>query len=140
MIDNSLSVSSPPSAALSYNEGEALSLSCQASSNTLQHTHLSLGWYLHKNGEDSARPIISLDRDFTLTPGQGFEGRHHAGLIRLDKVGETTYELEMTKLEESDKGEIYCQAQEWIQDPDHSWYSITQKDSEKSTLSVKARG
>lgn len=140
MIDNSLSVSSPPSAALSYNEGEALSLSCQASSNTLQHTHLSLGWYLHKNGEDAARPIISLNRDFTLTPGQGFEGRHRAGLIRLDKVGETTYKLEMTKLEESDKGEIYCQAQEWIQDPDRSWYSIAQKDSEKSTLSVKARG
>lgn len=140
VIDNSLSVSSTASAVLSYNEGEALSLSCQASSNTLQHTHLSLGWYLHKSGEDAARPIVSLNRDFTLTAGRGFEGRHHAGLIRLDKVGEATYKLEMAKLEVSDQGEIYCRAEEWIQDPDRSWYSIAQKDSARSNLTVKARG
>lgn len=140
VIDNSLSVSSPAWGALSYTEGEALTLSCQASSNTLQHTHLSLGWYLHKSGEEAARPIISLNRDFTLVVGRGFEGRHRAGLIRLDKVGEATYKLEMAKLEVSDQGEIYCQAQEWIQDPDRSWYSVAQKDSEKSPLTVKARG
>lgn len=139
VIDNSLSVSSPASAVLSYNEGEALTLSCQASSNTLQHTHLSLGWYLHKSGEDAARPIVSLNRDFTLTAGRGFEGRHSAGLIRLDKVGEATYKLEMAKLEVSDQGEIYCRAEEWIQDPDRSWYSIAQKDSARSNLTVKAR-
>lgn len=140
MIDNSLSVSSAVSTSLSYNEGDALTLTCQASSNTVQHTHLSVAWYLHKNGEDSPRPIISLDRDFTLNPGQGFEGRHQAGLIRLDKMGDATYKLKMAQLELSDQGRIYCQAQEWIQDPDRSWYSIAQMDSEKSTLNVKARG
>lgn len=140
MIDNSLSVSSPVSTSLSYNEGDALTLTCQASSNTVQHTHLSLAWYLHKIGEDSAQPIISLDRDFTLTPGQGFESRHKAGLIRLDKIGEATYKLEMTQLELSDQGRVYCQAQEWIQDPDRSWYSIAQKDAEEITLIVKAKG
>lgn len=140
MIDNSLSVSSPVSTSLSYNEGDALTLTCQASSNTVQHTHLSLAWYLHKNGEDSAQPIISLDRDFTLSPGQGFERRHQAGLIRLDKIGEAKYKLEMAQLELSDQGKIYCQAQEWIQDPDRSWYSIALKDAEEITLNVKARG
>ncbi len=140
MIDNSLSVSSPASTSLSYNEGDALTLKCQASSNTVQHTHLSLAWYLHKDGEDNAQPIISLDRDFTLSPGQGFEARYQAGLIRLDKVGEATYSLEMAQLQLSDQGRIYCQAQEWIQDPDRSWYSIAQKNAEETTLNVKARG
>lgn len=140
VIDNSLSVSSPGPEALSYNEGEALTLSCLASSNTLQHTHLSLGWYLSRSGEDAARPIISLNRDFTLTAGPGFEGRHLAGLIRLDKVGEATYTLQMAQLQVSDQGEIYCRAQEWIQDPDRSWYSIAQKESRRSNLTVKARG
>ena len=140
MIDNSLSVSSPVSTPLSYNEGDALTLTCQASSNTIQHTHLSLAWHLHKDGEDDSRPIISLDRDFTLSPGPTFEGRYHAGLIRLDKMGEATYRLQMARLELSDQGRIYCRAQEWIQDPDRSWYSIAQKDAEETTLHVKARG
>ena len=140
MIDNSLSVSSPAPTTLSYNEGDALTLTCQASSNTVQHTHLSVTWYLHKSGEDNAQPIISLNRDFTLSPGQGFEGRYRAGLIQLDKIGEATYRLKMAQLEVSDQGRIYCRAQEWIQDPDRSWYSIAQKTAEETVLNIKARG
>uniref|UniRef100_A0A4W6CKK5 Immunoglobulin superfamily, member 3-like n=1 Tax=Lates calcarifer TaxID=8187 RepID=A0A4W6CKK5_LATCA len=139
VIDNSLSVSSSVSMSLSRNEGDALTLTCQASSNTIQHTHLSFAWYLHKHGENDSQPIISLDRDFTLRPGQGFEGRYQAGLIRLDKMGEAMYKLKMAQLELSDQGRIYCQAQEWIQDPDRSWYSIIQKASKETTLNVKAR-
>ena len=140
MLDNSLGVSSLGSPSLSYNEGESLTLTCQASSNTVQHTHLSLAWYFHKNGEDSPRPIISLDRDFTLSPGQGFEGRYQAGLIRLDKIGEATYKLKIAKLGLSDQGRIYCQAQEWIQDPDRSWYCIAQTDADGIAVDVKAKG
>ncbi|KAM9343360.1 LOW QUALITY PROTEIN: immunoglobulin superfamily member 3-like [Pholidichthys leucotaenia] len=139
VIDNSLSVSSPSSPSLSFKEGEALSLTCQASSNTIQHTHLSLAWYLHKDGEDSAQPVISLDKDFTLNPGQVFERRYQAGHISLNKLGEATYRLTIAQLEVSDKGMIYCRAVEWIQDPDRSWYPIIQKDAEQITLNVKAR-
>ncbi|XP_029936438.1 immunoglobulin superfamily member 3-like isoform X2 [Myripristis murdjan] len=139
VIDNSLIVSSPMPPSVSHNEGDTLTLTCQASSNTVQHTHLSVTWYLHKDGEDLAHPIISLDRDFTLSPGQGFEGRYQSGLIQLDKVGEATYRLTMAQLEPSDQGKIHCQAEEWIQDPDRSWYSIAQKDAEATTLTVKAK-
>lgn len=140
MIDDSLIVSSPGPASLSYDEGDALALTCRASSNTVQHTHLSLTWYLQRSDEDNPRPIISLDRDLTLIPGQGFEGRYQDGLIRLDKVGEGTYKLTFAKLEQSDQGRVYCQAQEWIQDPDGSWYSISQKEAEKKTVGVRTRG
>lgn len=128
----------PPS--VSHNDGDTLTLTCQASSNTVQHTHLSVTWYLHKDGEDQAHQIISLDRDFTLSPGQGFEERYQSGLIQLDKVGEATYRLTMAQLQPSDQGKIHCQAEEWIQDPDRSWYSIAQKDAEATTLTVKAKG
>ncbi|KAF7654150.1 hypothetical protein LDENG_00073490 [Lucifuga dentata] len=139
VIDNSLTISSPIPTSLSLNEGDTLTTTCQVSSNTIQHTHLSFAWYLHKNGEESAQPIISLDKDFTLRPGQGFEDRYQAGLIGLDKVGEVTYNLKMAQLELSDQGRIYCEAQEWIQDPDRSWYSIAQKRAEEATLNVKAK-
>lgn len=140
VIDNSLNVASSDSiTSLSYNEGEALTLTCQASTNTIQHVHLSFAWYLHKDGAQDANPIISLDRDFTLTPGQGFEQRYRKQAISLDKLGDTTYRFKMGELELSDQGHIYCQAQEWIQEPDRSWYMIAQKEAEKINLTVKAK-
>ncbi|XP_014324349.1 immunoglobulin superfamily member 2-like [Xiphophorus maculatus] len=140
VIDNSLSVtSSDTHTSPSYNEGEALSLTCQASTNTIQHVHLAFSWYIRKEGEQDAKPIISLDKDFTLVPGEGFEQRYRDKAIRLDKLDEATYRLNIAELEPSDQGQIYCQAQEWIQDPDRSWYKISQKDAEEISLTVKAK-
>ncbi|XP_054888256.1 immunoglobulin superfamily member 3-like isoform X2 [Poeciliopsis prolifica] len=140
VIDDSLSITSSGSpTSLSYNEGEALSLTCQASTNTIQHVHLAFAWYLRKEGAQDAKPIISLDRDFTLVPGEGFEQRYRDEAIRLDKLDEATYRLNIAELEQSDQGQIYCQAQEWIQDPDRSWYKISQKDAEEIPLTVKAK-
>ncbi|XP_068602567.1 immunoglobulin superfamily member 3-like [Brachionichthys hirsutus] len=138
VIDNSLSVSTPESTSLVFNEGDGLTLTCQASSNTVQHTHLSLAWYLQKD-KDNSQLIISLDRDLTLRPGRGFEERYKAGLVRLDKIGEATYKLGVSQLELSDQGGIYCRAQEWIQDPDRAWYAIALQDAEETALEVKSR-
>ncbi|CAL8369671.1 unnamed protein product [Arctogadus glacialis] len=141
VIDDTLTVSSPDPASLSLDEGDPLTLTCQASSNTVQHTHLSVTWYLRVDGgEEPPRPIVSLDRDLTPSAGPRFRERHGAGGVRLDKVGEATYQLTIARVEPSDQGRVYCQAREWIQDPDRSWYPITQKDSEETTaLTVKAK-
>uniref|UniRef100_A0A3Q1FY57 Immunoglobulin superfamily, member 3-like n=1 Tax=Acanthochromis polyacanthus TaxID=80966 RepID=A0A3Q1FY57_9TELE len=148
VIDNSLSISSPDSTSLSFNEGEALILTCQASSNTIQHTHLSFSWYLRKDGEEKAQPIISLNRDFTLRPGQGFEGRYQAGLISLDKLGETTatrtgnrdYRLILQPVRTADQGEYICRA--WPQNRGHGG-AFTQGAAQDSTsllVSISATG
>lgn len=76
----------------------------------------------------------------TVSLGQGFEGLYQAGLIGLDKLEEATYRLKMARIELSDTGRIYCHAQEWIQDPDRSWYPISHKDAQATTLEVKAIG
>ena len=140
MIDNTLTVSSMAPTLLSLDEGDPLALECQASSNTIQHTHLSVTWYLHTDREEHPHLIVSLDHDLTLSPGPRFRERYQAGVVRLDKVGEATYRLNIAQVEPSDKGRVYCQAVEWIQDPDRSWYPITQKDSEPTALTVKAKG
>ena len=140
MIDNTLSTSSLAPPSLSLNEGDPLTLTCQASSNTVQHTHLSVTWFLRTDGEAHPHPIVSLDRDLILSPGPRFGERYRVGVVRLDKVGEAAYRLNVTHLEPSDQGRVYCQAVEWIQDPDRSWYPITQKDSESTALTVKAKG
>uniref|UniRef100_A0A3B4A560 Ig-like domain-containing protein n=1 Tax=Periophthalmus magnuspinnatus TaxID=409849 RepID=A0A3B4A560_9GOBI len=127
VIDNSLSISSSAPASLAQTEGDSLELTCEASSNTIQHTHLSFGFFLRGNGENAIHPVISMDRDFVLIPGQDFAERYKAGLIRLDKIGEVTYRLKMSHLKLSDQGAVYCEAKEWIQDPDQTWYSIATK-------------
>ncbi|XP_072300221.1 immunoglobulin superfamily member 3-like [Eucyclogobius newberryi] len=140
VIDNSLSVSSSAPASLAQTEGDGLELSCDVSSNTIQHTHLSLGWFLRGNAENLiSRPLLSLDRDFVLIPGPDFEGRYKAELIRLDKIGAVTYRLKMSHLKLSDQGTLYCEAQEWIQDPDRTWIAIATKKATETNLTVQAK-
>lgn len=137
VIDNSLSVSSSAPGSLTQTEGDSVALTCDVSSNTIQHTHLSFAWFLRRNAEAADRSIISIDSDFTLIPGEEFKERYKAGLIRLDKIGEVTYRLKMSHLELTDEGKLRCEAQEWIQDPDRTWYSIATKTAGETVLTVK---
>ncbi|OWK05506.1 CD101, partial [Cervus elaphus hippelaphus] len=123
---------------LSKEEGEPLELTCEVSKATAQHTHLSITWYLMKDGEGSqASKIISLSKDFTLLPGPLFTKRFAAGDVRLDKLGVTTFRLSMGRLQPSDQGQLFCEATEWIQDPDETWTSITKKQTDQTTLRVQ---
>ena len=63
VIDNTLTVSSPDPPSLSLDEGDPLTLTCQASSNTVQHTHLSVTWYLHMDGEEPPQRHVALHAD-----------------------------------------------------------------------------
>ncbi|XP_036396601.1 immunoglobulin superfamily member 3-like [Megalops cyprinoides] len=138
VVQDTLSVSSN-SAVLTKTEGDPLKMECEVSSQTFQHTHLSVTWFLRRDKSSEPQRIISLNRDFTLRPGEGFKDRHRSGLMGLDKLEETTYRLSISQLQTSDQGSIYCEASEWIQDPDRSWYRIAYKSTEVFTLQVRSR-
>ncbi|XP_063112217.1 immunoglobulin superfamily member 2 isoform X2 [Cavia porcellus] len=127
-----------PSHTLSKEEGEPLELTCEVSKATAQHTHLSVTWYLTQQG-GSSQPtkIISLSRDFTLTPGASYAERFAAGDVQLSKLGVTTFKLSIGRLQPSDQGQLFCEAAEWIQDPDETWISITKKQTDQTTLRVQ---
>ncbi|XP_051564884.1 immunoglobulin superfamily member 3 [Myxocyprinus asiaticus] len=127
VIEDTLVASYSGSSSKSMSEGNSLQLECQVSSQTFQHTHLSVTWFLHGAEDVSPRPIITLDRDLTVKPGAGFEDRYKLGLISMDKVEDTTYRLKMPQVQQSDRGKFYCQGTEWIQDPDRSWTQIAHK-------------
>ncbi|KAL0153899.1 hypothetical protein M9458_050820, partial [Cirrhinus mrigala] len=113
---------------------------CQVSSQTFQHTHLSVTWFLHGEEDKTPRPIITLDKDLTVKTGAGFEDRYHEGLISMDKVEETTYRLKMPQVQQSDQGKFYCEAIEWIQDPDRSWTQIAHKTTRAFSVEIKRIG
>ncbi|XP_060732132.1 immunoglobulin superfamily member 3-like isoform X1 [Tachysurus vachellii] len=135
VIEDTLLASYSGPASLSVSVGESIQLECQVSSQTFQHTHLSVTWYLR--GSTDTRPIISLDRDLTVRPGAEYEHRYHSGFITMEKIEDTTYRLKITQVQQSDSGEIYCQADEWIQDPDRSWMRICHRNSTGSNIEVK---
>lgn len=138
MIEDTLKASFSGPASLSISEGESLQLECDVSSQTVQHTHLSVTWYQRASTE--TRPIISLDRDLTVRPGTEFKDLYRSGLISIEKAEDTTYRLKMSQVQPSASGEIYCQAEEWIQDPDRSWIRIAYKNSTGSSVEVKTTG
>lgn len=127
-----------PSQTLRKKEGEPLELTCEATKATAQHTHLSLTWYLVQDGGGGqAIEIISLSRDFLLAPGPSYADRFAAGDVRLDKLGVTSFKLSIGKLQPSDQGQLFCEATEWIQDPDETWTLITRKRTDQTALRIQ---
>ncbi|XP_062391062.1 immunoglobulin superfamily member 3-like [Sardina pilchardus] len=118
-------------------EGDTLQLECQASSQTFQHTHLSVTWLLHAKGEAEPRPVISLDRDLTVRPGAGYEERYKSRQVVIEKVEDTRYQLRVAKMQQGDQGSIFCRVQEWIQDPDRSWVTVANRDALPADVVVK---
>lgn len=138
VIADSLTVTAPAQT-LSKVEGDTLQLTCEVSRTTMQHTHLSVGWYL-RSPEDAAAPpqeLVTLSRDFVLRSGGPYRQRMAAGDLRLDKTGATAYRLTIHKLQPVDQGLLYCQAAEWIQDTDGSWFAMTRKQSDKTQLRIQ---
>ncbi|XP_008326753.1 immunoglobulin superfamily member 3 [Cynoglossus semilaevis] len=138
VIPDSLTATSP-SATLSKVEGDTLTLNCEVSRTTAQHTHLSVGWYLRSPEDATAAPqeLVTLSRDFVLRSGGTYRQRIAAGDLRLDKISTTSYRLTIHKLQPVDQGLLYCQAAEWIQDPDGSWFTMTRKQSNKTQLRIQ---
>ncbi|XP_051469158.1 immunoglobulin superfamily member 2 [Apus apus] len=140
VIADTLSASMVPQV-LTRAEGEAVNLTCEVSKSTAQHTHLSVGWYcLQGAGKSHAEEVITLSKDFVLRPGPSYAQRFLVGDVRLNKVGNTTYMLSIEGLEPSDQGQLYCEAAEWIQDPDETWKDISRKQTERTSLVVTSQG
>ncbi|XP_072300645.1 immunoglobulin superfamily member 3 isoform X2 [Eucyclogobius newberryi] len=132
-------MASAPAQTLSKVEGDTLQLTCEVSRTTVQHTHLSVGWYLRSPEDPLAPPLelVTLSRDFVLRSGGPYRQRMAAGDLRLDKTSATAYRLTIHKLQPVDQGLLYCQATEWIQDPDDSWFAMTRKQSDKTQLRIQ---
>ncbi|XP_053164887.1 immunoglobulin superfamily member 2 [Hemicordylus capensis] len=120
-------------------QGDSLELICEVSTATAQHTHLSVAWYLLKEDHNGqAQKIISLSRDFVLIPGSLYTERLSLGDIRVDKIGDKIYKLSIVNIQPLDQGEMYCEAVEWIQDPDETWKDIARKQTERTSLTVRS--
>ncbi|NXN43592.1 IGSF2 protein, partial [Rhinoptilus africanus] len=140
VIADTLSASMAPQV-LTRAEGEAVELTCEVSKSTTQHTHLSVGWYrLQGSGEGHAEEVLTLSKDFVLRPGPSYAQRFLVGDVRLNKVGNTTYKLSIGGVEPSDQGQLYCEATEWIEDPDETWKDISRKQTGRTSLAVMSQG
>ncbi|KAG5851557.1 hypothetical protein ANANG_G00052940 [Anguilla anguilla] len=137
VIADTLSVTSPAQT-LEKVEGDVLQLTCEVTRQTAQHTHLSMGWYL-RSPDPAAPPqdLITLSRDFVLRPGAPYRQRFGSGDLRLDKLSGAAYRLTVYQLQPADQGLLYCEAAEWIQDPDQSWYAMVRKQANQTTLRVQ---
>ncbi|KAM5125989.1 LOW QUALITY PROTEIN: immunoglobulin superfamily member 8, partial [Mantella aurantiaca] len=129
---------------LSLVEGRELHLSCMASEDSAQHTHLSVTFGVSDPGapvgRGTLRDIISIGRDFTVEPSNEHEvytERYRNGEIRLEKIYNSTYQMVITRLRPQDTGTYHCTASQWILDPDRTWQRITEKRSMLALLSVQ---
>ncbi|XP_036308415.1 immunoglobulin superfamily member 3 isoform X3 [Pipistrellus kuhlii] len=117
-------------------EQDPLELTCEVATETVQHSHVSVAW-LRQRGSERPVEVIALSRDFVLHSSSEYAQRQSLGEVRLDKLGSSTFRLTVFHLQPSDQGEFYCEAAEWIQDPDGSWYAMTRKRSQGTVVTVQ---
>ncbi|NXP21076.1 IGSF2 protein, partial [Scytalopus superciliaris] len=140
VIADTLSAAMAPQA-LTLTEEDVVELTCEVSKSTTQHTHLSVGWYhLQGEGDHHAEEVLILSKDFILKPGPSYMQRFLVGDVWLNKVGNTTYKLFLRGVKPSDQGQLYCEAAEWIEDPDKTWKDISHKQTERTSLAVMSQG
>lgn len=137
-------------------QGAELQLTCKASALSQQHTHLSITFGV-RGGAGAAvgppgaqghtlREIITLDRGLAVTPGRSgsYDKRYQAGEISLEKrIGDSSgdlYVMKISAVAPEDSGSYFCEAVQWIQDPDGTWQKIAQRTMEMGNLTVQPLG
>ncbi|XP_052415733.1 immunoglobulin superfamily member 8 [Carassius gibelio] len=129
-------------------EGTELQLTCAASVQSDQHTHVSVTFGVRTSrGAESQghnlREIIAVDRELRVTPGRSgsYGKRYGDGEIAVEKRrgdgGRDQYVLKMSALAPEDSGSYFCEAAQWIRDPDGKWERIAQRTMELGNLTVQ---
>lgn len=132
-------------------EGASLTLTCSASIQSEQLTHLSITFGKRSGGEGSpsgaggevstVREIISIDRLLGVVPGRFYKSRYDDEEITLEKKngegGQGVNVMKMTAVQPDDTGSYFCEASQWILDPDRSWQKIAQRTLDIGNLTVQ---
>ncbi|XP_022062297.1 immunoglobulin superfamily member 8 [Acanthochromis polyacanthus] len=132
-------------------EGAELTLTCSASIQSEQLTHLSITFGKRGGGDGSAsgaggevstvREIISIDKLLGVVPGRFYKKRYDDGEITLEKRngegGQGVYVMRMRAVQPDDTGSYFCEASQWILDPDRSWQKIAQRTLDIGNLTVQ---
>lgn len=135
-------------------EGAELTLTCSSSIQSEQLTHLAITFGKRGAGEGSGsetggevstvREIISIDKFLGIVPGRFYKKRYDAGEITLEKRngegGQGVYVMKMRAVQPDDTGSYFCEASQWILDPDRSWQKIAQRTLDIGNLTVQQLG
>lgn len=135
-------------------EGAELTLTCSAGIQSEQLTHVSVMFGKRGGGEGAGsgaaeeagavREVISIDKTLSVVPGSTYRKRYDGGEVTLEKrsgeAGMGVYVMRMRALQPDDAGTYFCEASQWIRDPDRSWQKIAQRTMEIGNLSVQQLG
>lgn len=135
-------------------EGAELTLTCSGSIQSEQLTHLSItfgkrggvgvdpsGGGASSGDVSTVREIISIDKLLGVAPGLSYRKRYEDGEITLEKRngegGQGVYVMKMKAVRPDDSGSYFCEASQWILDPDRSWQKIAQRTLDIGNLTVQ---
>uniref|UniRef100_A0A3B4AMF6 Ig-like domain-containing protein n=1 Tax=Periophthalmus magnuspinnatus TaxID=409849 RepID=A0A3B4AMF6_9GOBI len=122
-------------------EGAELTLTCSASIQSEQLTHLSVMFGKHGETSDGDTEIISIDKMLGVVPARLYQKRYEDGEITLEKRnvegGQDLYVMKMRGVQADDRGSYFCEASQWIRDPDRSWQKIAQRKLDIGNLTVE---
>lgn len=130
-------------------EGSELTLTCSAGIQSEQLTHLSIMFGKRGGGGSGGEvgtvtEIIAIDKLLGIVPGHSYKKRYDEGEITLQKrngeAGMGVYVMKMGAVQPGDAGSYFCEASQWISDPDRSWQKIAQRTMDIGNLTIQQLG
>ncbi|XP_028854170.1 immunoglobulin superfamily member 8 [Denticeps clupeoides] len=128
-------------------EGAELQLTCKAAAQSQQHTHVSVTFGVRGGSALSGAPghnlreVVSIDRMLAVSPGRSYDRRYRDGEISLEKrSGDSSgdlYVMRIGAVAPEDAGSFFCEAAQWILDPNGEWQRIAQRTLELGNLTVQ---
>lgn len=92
----------------------------------------------------TVREIISIDNMLGVVPGRSYKTRYDNGDVTLEKrngeAGQGVYVMKIRAVQPDDTGSYFCEASQWILDPDRSWQKIAQRTLDIGNLTVQQLG
>uniref|UniRef100_A0A8C5WF47 Ig-like domain-containing protein n=2 Tax=Leptobrachium leishanense TaxID=445787 RepID=A0A8C5WF47_9ANUR len=101
---------------------EPTELLCHVSG--LDGGRLSVSWYHTPpalSGSARIRLLASLDQDWTLHVGEGYEERLERGELIVSRKDPQTFALRIQWTTEADRGDYHCVSTAWKRRPEGSW-------------------
>jgi len=120
--------------AVTLQEGQELSLSCNVDTKNLKERFFSVAW-LRGNVE-----LVRIGPTGIQSVGPQYSGQVKEGELRASRIGDRDYRLILQSVRTEDQGQYICRA--WLQDrgPDGAFTQGAPQDSSSQEISILTTG
>lgn len=98
-------------------------------------------WYVRRaTGSEADELLLRIERSGAFEYGAYAEEERLRRRVQAERLSSRSYVLTLNRAESSDSGTYYCLVEEWLSDPDGTWYRLSREPSGFTKVLVRQPG